>query len=354
MTNTIFEPKELIKYYPRGEKALLGPFFRFNSSQTQEWFEQRGVKLKTESDGRVFPVSDRSQTIIDCLMESAVSAGVIIRTKSPMTQLMAPNENSTDWKIILADNETITAQKILIATGSNGKIWDVLKSLGHTISNPVPSLFSFNVNNPLISGLAGLSVPTAICSITGLNFEEKGPLLITHWGFSGPVILRLSAWAAKELNEKKYDFQLVVNWTGMAKKAAVENAILEGLKQFPRQKISNRNFFGIPSRLWEAIVKSAKLREMNWADIRKEEVEELTRQLFEAKFIVKGKSTNKDEFVTCGGVNLDEVDFRTMQSKKLPGLFFAGEVLDIDAITGGFNFQAAWTTGWVAGEAIAE
>ncbi len=353
LTNACFEPKELVKNYPRGEKALLGPFNRFHVQHTMDWFEGRGVKLKTEADGRVFPVSNNSREVVDCLVKAANDAGVKCWNRTPVAHIIAPVGKSKEWKVQVAKGPMFSAQKILIATGSNFQIWDNLKRLGHTIEKPIPSLFTFNINDRRIEGLAGISMQDVACEIDGIEYKTKGPLLISHWGLTGPVILRLSAWAAREIQEKKYLFSLKVNFSRKETLDEVIEAMTKFSQVNARKKLITTPVPGIPGRFWERLVQASRIRCLNWADLSKEDVRKLSLQLFSSDFWVNGKSTNKDEFVTCGGVNLDEVDFRTMESRKIPGIYFAGEVLDIDAITGGFNFQAAWTTAWLAAEAMA-
>lgn len=347
-----FDPRSLINYYPRGGKALLGPFNTFCSGDTVGWFESRGVALKTEDDGRMFPVTDDSETIVQCLREAAKNAGVHYKA-SANVRSFTPVDGK--WEIAFPSGSNIIADRILLAPGSSRPVWNQLEALGHSIVPPVPSLFTFNIKDPRIKELMGLSVPAAIVQIKAAGLESAGPLLITHWGMSGPAILKLSAWGARILNEKGYNFELEVNWLGTGN---IEQAIawLQVEKQQQaRKKVFGKNPFSLPNRLWNELCKASHINpNVNWADLSKIQVSALANELCAGKFEVKGKSTFKDEFVTAGGVVLKEVNFKTMESKLLPGLFFAGEVLNIDALTGGYNFQAAWTTGWIAGTSMAE
>ena len=353
LTHACFVPRELSKFYPRGEKELLGPFNRFACGDTIEWFEKRGVKTKIEADGRMFPVSDDSQTIVDCLWAAARKSGVNIYTNTALKALHAPSVSNPTW-IIETAQQKLFAQQVMIASGSSPSMWAILAQLGHTIIEPVPSLFTFNIKDPRLTDLLGISVPLAEVKVEGSKLSSTGPLLITHWGMSGPAILKLSAWGARELAALQYKFAIRINWI-MAK---LENTRqdLEDLKQEDGRKMVSANTqFGLPIRLWKRLVGATGIRDdKRWADLSKKEIQTLAEELTQGRFQVNGKSTFKEEFVTAGGVDLKEVDFKTFGSKLFPGLFFAGEVLNIDAITGGFNFQAAWTGGWIAGEAMAK
>ncbi len=351
VTHACFDASELIKRYPRGGRELLGPFHRFGCGDTVEWFEQRGVRLKTESDGRMFPVTDNSQTIMDCLWDAARKAGVKIFLQQRVEGLLPPSEQQPAWTVRTKD-QVLYADRLMLATGSSTAVWEWLRELGHTIVPPVPSLFTFNIKDPRILGLEGISVPLATTAVEGTKLNDAGPLLITHWGLSGPAILRLSAYGARELAERNYDFQLLVNWTGQ-EPDAIKMTLESSRKNDARKQVFPQAMFGLPSRLWRSLVTAAGiLPETKWADLNKQQFQGLLAQLTAARFQVRGKSTFKEEFVTAGGVSLREVNFKTFESKLLSGLYFAGEVLDIDAVTGGFNFQAAWTGGWIAGEAM--
>lgn len=348
VTHSCFDVRELVKNYPRGEKQLIGPFTRFNPTHTIEWFNLRGVKLKTESDGRMFPVTDSSQTIINCYLSEAARMGVDVRTQIGVNKLVPAIGK---WQVLTNRNETITADAVIITAGSSMSTWQMLEHLGHRIVPSVPSLFTFNIKDERIKGLEGISVPKATVSVTGTKLSASGPLLVTHWGMSGPGILRLSAWGARKLAEVNHQFEVEINWLG--DKTITE--VTEYLKQYkanhPKQQVGVNPQFGIPSRLWDKLCGEA-IKGLRFADLSNKQITELATQLAAGKYKVTGKSTFKDEFVTAGGIDLSEVDFKTMQSKKLPGIYFAGEVLDIDAITGGFNFQAAWTTGFIAGTSV--
>ncbi|WP_373552912.1 NAD(P)/FAD-dependent oxidoreductase [Haliscomenobacter sp.] len=352
LTHACFVPRELSKFYPRGEKELLGPFNRFACGDTIDWFEKRGVPTKIEEDGRMFPTSDDSQTVIDCLWSAARKAGVKVYTNTPLKNIKAPTQAGKTW-VIETNNQTLHAHKVMLATGSSPSMWDMLAKLGHQIVPPVPSLFTFNIKDARLSDLLGVSVPLAEVQIEGQKLRSSGPLLITHWGLSGPAILKLSAWGARELAALNYRFTVRVNWI-MAKTESTRED-LEALKQEDGRKMVMANpQFGLANRLWKRLVQAAGIREdKRWADLSKKEIQALAEELTQGRFQVNGKSIFKEEFVTAGGVDLKEVDFKTFESKLFPGLFFAGEVLNIDAITGGFNFQAAWTGGWIAGEAMA-
>lgn len=350
VTHACFDPRALTAFYPRGAKALLGAFHRFNPRHTVEWFEARGVRLKTEADGRMFPHTDDAQTIIDCLVRAAQQAGVQLRLHSG---LAAISQGEADpFTLKTTQGASFAADAVLVATGSNHRIWQLLEGLGHTIIPPVPSLFTFNIRDARLEGLAGLSVPQAQVSVEGQKLKAEGAALITHWGLSGPAILRLSAWGARLLYQETYRFDLVVNWVNMGKEAVLE-ALYLFKQNHPKKQVNTQALFQLPLRLWERLGAAANLAGKKWADLSKQNLQDLAQQLCQASFKVTGKSTFKDEFVTCGGVDLDEVNFKTMESKCIEGLYFAGEVLDVDAITGGFNFQNAWTTGFLAGRAIA-
>lgn len=343
VTHAEFIPKELAKNYPRGEKELLGPFHQFCSGDTIEWFANRGVELKIEDDGRMFPVSDSSQTIIDCFLNEVKRLKIDVLTSQSVQSIYQGNDY---WKVE-TNHETFSCQKLIMTTGSNPKIWEMLENLGHKIISPVPSLFTFNIKDNRIKDLMGISAFAKV-KVKGSKLEASGPLLITHWGMSGPGILRLSAWGANFLAEKKYQFTIQVNWLH---ETSFEDALehLKELKQEHSKKIvSKKSPFDFPNRLWESItIASGIPLDAKWADISKKQLTDLANQLTNAEFQVNGKSTFKDEFVTAGGIDLKEINFKTMESKLFPNLYFAGEIVNIDAITGGFNFQNAWTSGYI-------
>lgn len=350
VTHSCFDPKELVKNYPRGNRELLGPFTRFQPADTIQWFESRGVELKTEEDGRMFPVSDSSASIIDCLMRQAQKSGVNIRTKAGIDKI---EKNKDSFLITLSEGTAITCKALLIATGSNPSGHQIVQQFGHTITPPVPSLFTFNVPTSPLKDLSGIVVDPCRLSLKGTDFTQKGPLLLTHWGFSGPAALKLSAWAARYLNENNYRTELSVDW---APDISLEE-LLKRLKSFrqatPAQTLANNCPLKRPKNLWKRLVELAlKTSDKRLSDIGNEELSTLSAKLKADIYQIDGKTTHKEEFVTCGGVALNEVNFKTMESKLCKGLFFAGEVLDVDAVTGGFNFQNAWTTGWIAGSSM--
>ncbi len=355
VTHACFDPKELVKHYPRGGKALLGPFHKFGAQDTVAWFRERGVRLKTEADGRMFPGTDNSETIVRCLSEAARRAGVAVHTGQNVVSIQPPGEGRALWQVTTHTGQHFQAEKTMIATGSSARIWAMLAGMGHRIVPPVPSLFTFNIKDPLIAGLQGVSVPMAGVQIKGEKLAATGPLLITHWGMSGPAILKLSAWGARILHERGYRFEVELNWIGNLPPGETAAQLSKAKLDWARKVVSGSGPFSeIPNRLWERIVLAAGIGPgQRWADLNKEKLQRLTAQLTGTTFQVHGKSTFKEEFVTAGGIHLDEVDFQRFESKIHPGLHFAGEVLDIDAVTGGFNFQAAWTGGYLAGLAMA-
>jgi len=354
VTHSCFDPRELVEFYPRGGQELLGPFTRFACGDTMEWFEDRGIELKVESDGRVFPVTDNSETIVECLESMADAAGVIRETQAGLKNLA--RLDSGMWRVDLESGASIDADRVLLAPGSSKKIWEVLSGLGHRIVPPVPSLFTFNIRDPRLAELSGVSVPNVRVTVPVGGLETEGPLLITHWGLSGPAVLKMSAFGARWMADQDHRFTLYVNWLPQFE---AEDLIeqLNSLRKdvsHQRKRVLSNAMFGIPLRLWRSLGVFARIPETAyWSDLSKPQLRKWAEVLTESAFTVVGKSTNKDEFVTAGGISLSEVSFSTMESRVAPGLYFAGEVLDIDALTGGFNFQAAWTTGWIAGHAMA-
>ena len=348
VTHACFEPNELVKFYPRGEKELRGPFHQFCSGDTVEWFSNHGVELKIEDDGRMFPVSNSSQTIIDCFLKATQKLGITVLTGQSVQSIF---KKDNLWKIE-TQNENYITEKLILATGSNPKIWEMLQTFGHAIVTPVPSLFTFNIKDSRIKELPGVSAQVSV-KVKDTKLTSTGPLLITHWGMSGPAILKLSAWGARILSEKNYQFTIFVNWlndidTGDAEK------ILKDLKQEHAKKaVSKKSPFDFPNRLWESLVLASNIQEeTKWADLSKIQLQNLANQLTNSSFQVNGKSTFKEEFVTAGGIDLKEINFKTMESKLHENLYFAGEILNIDAVTGGFNFQNAWTSGFILANAI--
>ena len=353
VTHACFDTSDFTMRYPRGESALISPFHRSSAADTVKWFEIRGVPLKVESDGRMFPITDSSQTIIDCLLREARRNNIELRANCGVERV---TRNKGAFEIGLTTGESITADRVLLATGGcrTAKLGAVAESLGHTVEPPVPSLFTFHIETPWLRELAGVSVSDAAASIPGTKLRERGPLLATHWGLSGPVILKLSAWGARELHARDYKFPLQVNWLPELSNEQVREELKVRIDKQPAKLVTNAPVARLTARLWSALVLAAGIPESTrWAELSRAGQHQLIQQLTATQFEVTGKSLNKDEFVTCGGVRLSEVDFKTMQSKLCPGLYFAGELLDIDGLTGGFNFQAAWTTGWIAGNAIA-
>jgi len=348
VTHACFEPNELVKFYPRGEKELRGSFHQFCSGDTVEWFSNHGVELKIEDDGRMFPVSNSSQTIIDCFLEATQKLGITVLTGQSVQSIFRANQL---WKIETQKENYIT-EKLILATGSNPKIWEMLQTFGHAIVSPVPSLFTFNIKDTRIKELPGVSAIVSV-KVKDTKLTSTGPLLITHWGMSGPAILKLSAWGARILSEKNYQFTIFVNWLNDVDTDEAEK-ILKDLKQENAKKaVSKKSPFDFPNRLWESLVLASNISdETKWADLSKIQLQNLTNQLTNSSFQVNGKSTFKEEFVTAGGIDLKEINFKTMESKLHKNLYFAGEIVNIDAITGGFNFQNAWTTGFIVANSI--
>jgi len=354
VTHACFDAREFTTRFPRGERALIGPFQRFQASDTVAWFKERGVKLKTESDGRMFPTSDSSETIIDCLVGAAKAAGVKLVAHCGVERVVKGEKGGFD--LTLTNGETQACDRLLLATGGCRTVagGQLATSLGHTLEAPVPSLFTFHSTTAWLRGLAGISVESVEASVPGRRLRERGALLMTHTGLSGPVILRLSAWGARALHDCEYKFDLHLNWLPQlgAEEIAAELNTRRG--QQPAKLVINTPIAPLPARLWERLVLTAGVEpDTRWSRLTRAAQHHLVQQLIRTETTVTGKSLNKDEFVTCGGVRLREVNFKTMESRICPGLYFAGELLDIDGITGGFNFQSAWTTGWLAGQALA-
>lgn len=354
VTHGEFIPGELSKNYPRGEKELLGPFHTFMTGDTLAWFEERGVNIKMEEDGRMFPVSNTSQTIIDCFLNQIATLGVSLLKEHPVKEI---HKLEHSWSVTTT-NKTLLAQKIVIATGSNPKIWNILSALKHTIVPPVASLFTFNIKDQRILDLPGVSSQVSIKVMDQKGkvvLQSEGPLLITHWGMSGPAILKLSAWGARILEALDYTFTIVVNWLLDQNQEDILHRLLKLKTKHPKQTIAKYPQFDIPRRLWQSIVKTSGITPLEiWADIPKSKLQNLAQQLTQSYFEVSGKSTFKEEFVTAGGVALEEVNFKTFESRVHPNLYFAGEVINVDAITGGFNFQNAWTSAYIVSKAISQ
>jgi hypothetical protein len=367
VTHACFDPATLISYYPRGAKALRGAFSRFQPKDTVAWFGSHGVQLKTEADGRMFPVTDNSETIVDCLVKAAEDAGVKLRTGTPVKFVRRyppqPEDPLTKggsarggFEVELKTGEIVRCDRLLLATGSNPQGYRWVKDLGHKVEPPVPSLFTFNIPDPRLQDLAGVSVndvrlrlPDAPPTLK----EQTGPLLITHWGLSGPAVLKLSAWGARFLHEHHYQTPLLVNWLPQYNEESLRKMLLAVKSQLPRRQIATSCPIPIPKRLWMSMITHLSIgAEERWAEVSKKALNQLVQELTQGRYLIKGKGVFKEEFVTCGGVSLKEVDFKTMESRQCPGLYFAGEILDIDGVTGGFNFQSAWTTAWLAGQAM--
>lgn len=343
VTHACFDPLDLVEYYPRGKKELQSVFYQFQPGDTMAWFEERKVELKIEDDNRIFPVSNSSLSIIDCLLKEVEKNKVKVNFSDGVKSIRKIEKGFE----LETSSGTYQFETIVVTTGSTPKFWKNLKSLGHKIISPVPSLFTFNCKDPRIEGLMGISFENAEIKIKSEKLENDGPLLITHWGFSGPAILRSSAWGAIALNEKGYKFDIQINFIQQTKEDVVD---LLHNKKFddPKKSIYKYNPFDFPKRFWISILQYCKISEqLVFADLSKKQIDLIAKELTEAEYAINGKSTFKDEFVTAGGVDLKEVNFQTMESKLIPNLFFAGEVLNIDAITGGFNFQACWSEAYI-------
>ena len=356
VTHAEFVPKELAKNYPRGEKELIGQFHQFCSGDTIEWFANHGVELKIEDDGRMFPTTDSSQTIINCFLQAVQQLKIDVLTSQSVQSIFQGNDY---WKVE-TNHETYSCQKLIMTTGSNPKVWEMLQNIGHTIVPPVPSLFTFNIKDARIKDLMGISA-VATVKVKGTKLEASGPTLITHWGMSGPGILRLSAWGANLLAAKNYQFTIQVNWLNDATFEETFETLKELKTVHSKKIISKKSPFDFPNRLWESLVHAAGIgtfstsndsQDVKWGDVSNKQLMALAVQLTNGEFQVNGKSTFKEEFVTAGGIDLKEINFKTMESKLLPNLYFAGEIVNIDAITGGFNFQNAWTSGFILASEI--
>lgn len=343
VTHACFDPLDLVEFYPRGKKELLSVFYQFQPGDTMAWFDERGVALKIEDDNRIFPVSNSSMSIIECLVHEVGKNKVKVNFSDGVKSI-----HKTENGFELETNSGVHRfDKVVVTTGSTPKFWKNIKTLGHTIVSPVPSLFTFNCKDPRIEGLMGISFDQAEIKIKSKKLESEGPLLITHWGFSGPAILRLSAWGALALNESNYKFSIEINFVQQSKEDVID--LLNQKKMNDSKKsVHKYNPFDFPKRFWISILQYCKVGEhLVFADLSKKQIEQIATELTAASYQIDGKSTFKDEFVTAGGVDLKEINFQTMESKVVPNLFFAGEVLNIDAITGGFNFQACWSEAYI-------
>ena len=353
VTHACFDNNLLIKNYPRGEKELRNTFSRFTTSDTIKWFQERGVELKTETDGRMFPVSNNSETIINCLTKEAEKAGVKIKLNVDIEKIIK-NENGT-FTLDASGGGAFICDRLIIATGGNSKetAYEWLKKIGPTIVSPVPSLFTFNIPSNTITELMGVSVPYTKVRIASIKLETEGPLMITHWGMSGPAILKASAWGARKLSDLNYNFTILINWLPKYTTEKIQIEFANQRSDNPSKTIINNNPFDLPKRLWEYLVLKANITEtLRWADLPKKNSNLLSHSIINDEYKVQGKTTFKEEFVTCVGINLKEIDFATMKSKIVTHLYVAGEVIDVDGITGGFNFQNAWSTAWIAANKI--
>ena len=351
VTHACFDPALLVKHYPRGGQELRGPFSRFQPKDTIEWFESRGVKLKAEEDGRMFPLTDQSETIINCLLQEAKSSGVEILLEHGIQTIQ--RQETGGCQLELSNGQILACESLLMATGSAPKIYPMLQALGHRIVPLVPSLFTFNIPTSPFLDLAGVAVPQATVKLPSFGLDQTGPLLLTHWGISGPAVLKLSAWAARELHGADYRSTVIINWLPFFKEEELRKLLLRTKQDNPGRQISTESPVELPKQLWKRVLKNAGIpEELRWADLSNKQLESMISHLRATTLAIDGKTTYKQEFVTCGGVALDEVNFKTMESRLCPGLYFAGEILNIDGVTGGFNFQNAWTTGWIAGHSI--
>jgi predicted Rossmann fold flavoprotein len=353
VTHACFEPKVLVQNYPRGSKALLGAFTRFQPLDTIAWFAARGVNVKTEADGRMFPITDRSETIAECLIKAAFDANIELCIGTPVTTV---SRKDTGFEILLKSGETQECHRLLLATGSSLAGYKIARELGHDIQTPVPSLFTFNIADSQLRELAGISVSSVNLRLPGTGktpLQQTGPLLITHWGISGPAVLKLSAWGARILNQNRYQHKLLINWLPDLSQEEVRQKLLTVKAEWGQKAIALHRGVDLPHRLWQYIINRTHIpTEERWATISNKTLNQLVQEISQGEYLITGKGAFKEEFVTCGGVNLKEVNFKTMESKIVPGLHFAGEILDIDGITGGFNFQSAWTTAYLAGQSM--
>jgi predicted Rossmann fold flavoprotein len=351
VTHACFEPKELVQFYPRGEKELLGPFHQFMTGDTFEWFEKKGVPLKIEEDNRVFPEANTSQAIIDCFQKAVDNLGIEVLTNCGVNSV---SQQQNKW-VINTKSKVFEVDKLVIAAGSSKKVWELCATLDHEIIPPVPSLFTFNINDKRLVDLLGTSVPNATVKIANTKLEASGPLLITHWGMSGPAVLKLSAFGARTLADRNYQYNVEVNWLSRPTDK-VRNVLLNLKKKEPRKTVILKSPFAeISKRLWERFVVAAGIKStQNWADLNTIQLESLANQLTKGVYNANGRTTFKEEFVTAGGVDLKEINFKRFESRKHTNLYFVGEVLNIDAVTGGFNFQNAWTGGFICANALAE
>lgn len=353
VTHACFEPAQLVKHYPRGNRELRGPFTIFQPKDTIEWFESRGVKLKVESDGRIFPITDNSESIIDCLTQETKRLGVEVYLEHGIEVIKKENGESFPFRLLLQNGQELHCDRVLLATGSAQKVCLSLREYGHRIIPPVPSLFTFNIPDSPFLDLAGISVSEVAIKLPAFKLEQAGPILLTHWGLSGPAILKLSAWGARQLHDSHYQTTVVINWLPNSGDEELLDGFQKYKSEFGARQVSTESLFHLPKQLWKRLMILAGIEEdLRWSQISHKHMRSMMTALKSTTLNLNGKTTYKQEFVTCGGVSLDEVNFKTMESRKCPGIYFAGEILDIDGVTGGFNFQNAWTTGWIAGRAM--
>ncbi|CAN5396253.1 NAD(P)/FAD-dependent oxidoreductase [soil metagenome] len=354
VTHHCFEASQLSKHYPRGQKEFRQLFRKFQASDTVAWFEKRGVELITEEDGRMFPITENSETIIGCFQSETDKYKIEIITGMEVAGIA---KSGALFSIRSRSGKVFSSKKVLVAIGGHPQLnaYEWLKQLGHTVITPIPSLFTFNDPSKEFTDLMGVAVQDAEVKIAGTKFSSRGPVLITHWGLSGPGVIRLSAWAAEYLHGINYQFTTLVNWTGEGTEESVRTLFKDKIRTEGKKQIASHPLFGIPQRLWEKLCTKAEVGEkMIWAETSAKIMNRLIEFLVRSPFKIQGKTTFKEEFVTCGGVDLKEIDLTTMESKVMPGVYFAGEVLNVDGETGGFNFQSAWTSAFVAGTAIAK
>jgi predicted Rossmann fold flavoprotein len=355
VTHHCFDPEVMAKAYPRGSKELRWAFEQFQPQDTVNWFESRDIALKTESDGRMFPTTDDSSTIINCLKQEADEHEVTVRTKTRIEEISA--RDGGEYTLAVRGEGIEVFDSVVIATGGSNRRtnYEWLEQLGHSIVEPVPSLFTFNFDQDIFQDLAGISVENCAVAIEGTSFQHQGPILITHWGLSAPAVLKTSSWAARYLHKQDYDFTITVNWLHPHHESEVREELAVLRQENARKTVAKQDRFTIPNRLWKRFLELSNIEKTKrWAELSNKELHELAQQLTNARYNIKGKTTYKEEFVTSGGIPLSEINMGTMESKICPNLFFAGEVLNIDGITGGYNFQSAWTTGWIAAQNISE
>ncbi|HEX6891826.1 MAG TPA: NAD(P)/FAD-dependent oxidoreductase [Chryseolinea sp.] len=353
VTHNCFNPSRLAHHYPRGEKALKSLFKIFDAEDTVEWFHSKGVMLKSENDGRMFPSTDRAETIIDCFLKEAQRLQITIKTNTPVTSIACEAE----MLVVSTRDEQYKSEKVLVAIGghANAEAYQWLVAAGHSVKKTIPSLFTFNDVHKKFTDLMGIAVHDATVKIVGTKFLERGPVLITHWGLSGPAVIKLSAWAAEYLHSANYVFTVLVNWTGSLQEEDLRKQLTEFKRQRGKQKVASNSLFNLPSRLWQRLCALSEITDAKiWNELSNRSMNKLIEYLIRCPFEIKGKTTYKEEFVTCGGIDLGDVNLATMESKVLKNLYFAGEVLDIDGETGGFNFQSAWTTAYVAAKSIVQ